>query len=162
MTVTEEQTDEATEELIAFALSQYVVVLDHHGVPRYRDALGGGDNRPRFWFRFATGMSGEYRWSYSTRPSNAFLRDGEIGDAIHYILDEDFQQIATVQHVSPLTNTGTHDFRVLPNGNYLLMSYQDRVQRDLSSYGYVLSSFRVCTPTGCQARAAGTRTPAFR
>ena len=41
-------------------------------------------------------------------------------------LDEDFQRIATVSHVSPLTNTGVHDFRVL------LMSYEDRVQRDLS------------------------------
>ncbi|MYD87554.1 MAG: hypothetical protein F4Y14_16055, partial [Acidobacteria bacterium] len=156
MTVTEEVADEATEELIAFALSEYVVVLDHHGVPRYSNALGGGDNAPRFWFRFArTGTNGEFRWSYATRPAVAFRPTGEIGDAIHHILDKDFQRIATVQHVSPLTNTGTHDFRVLPNGNYLLMSYQDPVQRDLSSYGYELSSFPHLHPnwlSGTRAR----------
>jgi len=142
MTATEEVSGGATEELISFGYSEYLVILDHHGVPRYRKLLGGGDNRPRFWFRFVqVGANGEYRYSYATRPAGAVSPTNEVDDAIHFILDEDFQQLATVQHVSPLTNTGTHDFRVLPNGNYLLMSYQDRIRRDLSAYGYELSSF---------------------
>ncbi|MDE0602684.1 MAG: fibronectin type III domain-containing protein, partial [bacterium] len=134
MTVTEEQAGEATEELISFGFEGYLVLLDHHGVPRYRNFRGAGATRPRFWFRLArVGANGEYRYSYGARASGA--------SGTHFILDEDFRQIARVTHVSPLTNTGVHDFRVLPNGNYLLMSYEGRVRRDLSAYGYDLSSF---------------------
>ncbi len=139
MSVTEEVTDGATEELISWGMRNYVVIIDHHGVPRYRRAVGASAGDPRFWFRFArVGANGEYRYSYGNRGAGS---QANPPDATHFILDEDFQQIATVSHVSPLTNTGVHDFRVLPNGNYLLMSYEDRIRRDLSAYGYGLSNF---------------------
>ena len=139
MSVTEEVTDGATEELISWGMRDYVVIIDHHGVPRYRRAVGASAGDPRFWFRFArVGANGEYRYSYGNRGAGS---QANPPDATHFILDEDFQQIATVSHVSPLTNTGVHDFRVLPNGSYLLMSYEDRIRRDLSAYGYGLSNF---------------------
>ncbi|MCY3646804.1 MAG: fibronectin type III domain-containing protein [Chloroflexi bacterium] len=139
MSVAEEVSGGAMEELISWGMRDYVVIVDHHGVPRFRRAVGVFAGDPRFWFRFArVGANGDYRYSYGNREAG---RLPNAIDATHFVLDEDFQRIATVSHVSPLTNTGVHDFRVLPNGNYLLMSYEDRVRRDLSAYGYDLSNF---------------------
>ena len=54
------------------------------------------------------------------------------GCAVHHILDEDFAELTTVSSRSPLKCTGVHDFRILDNGGYLLMSYEPEVDRDLS------------------------------
>ncbi|MXZ95236.1 MAG: hypothetical protein F4Y99_04830 [Acidimicrobiaceae bacterium] len=113
---------DVTESLVAFPFGNYLAVIDHHGVPRFRRQLG---EAPRFWFRhYRVGSSGEYRWHYTTRPP------GEC--ATHYILDEDFTLLAAVHSFLPLQCTGLHDFRILDNGGYLLMSYEPRVSRDIS------------------------------
>ncbi|MDE2639850.1 MAG: aryl-sulfate sulfotransferase, partial [Chloroflexota bacterium] len=113
---------DVTESLIAFPLGVYLAIIDHHGVPRFRRQPG---DTPRFWFRhYRVGASGEYRWHYTTRPP------GEC--ATHHILDEDFTLLAAVHSFLPLQCTGLHDFRILDNGGYLLMSYEPRVSRDLS------------------------------
>ena len=151
MTVTEEVADGATEALISWGMGDYLVIVDHHGVPRYRRALNAPPGNPRFWFRFyEVGANGEYRYSYGIRP------DSE-SPATHFVLDEGFRQIATVSHVSPLTGTGVHDFRVLPNGNYLLMSYEGHVWRDLSAYGYDLSILPRQNPRNPAPWVDGTR-----
>jgi len=117
-----------TESLISFTFGGYLSVLDHHGVPRYRRLVGTtAGTQPRFWFRhYRVGSGGEYRWHYTTRPSGA----GSC--ATHRILDEDFAQIATVSSKPPLQCTGVHDFRILDNGGYLLMSYEPPISRDIS------------------------------
>ncbi|WP_419863485.1 cell wall-binding repeat-containing protein [Candidatus Poriferisodalis sp.] len=113
---------DVTESLISFALGDYLAVIDHHGVPRFRRQPGA---TPRFWFRhYRVGSSGEYRWHYTTRPAG--------GCSTHHILNEDFASLATVSSKSPLRCTGVHDFRILDNGGYLLMSYEPRVNRDIS------------------------------
>ncbi len=139
-TVTEEVTDAAMEELVSWGWRDYLVIIDHHGVPRFRRALNAFPGNPRFWLRFSqVGPTGEYRYSYAERPYSE-------SPATQFILDEDFERVTTVKVVAPLTNTGVHDFRVLSNGNYLLMSAEWRVRRDLSSYGYDLSSFPYQNP----------------
>ncbi|MYA49425.1 MAG: hypothetical protein F4Y25_01545, partial [Chloroflexi bacterium] len=111
---------DVTESLIAFPLGDLLAVIDHHGVPRYRTTP---PNPPVMWFRhYRVGSSGEYRWHYSTRGCTD----------THHILDEDFARLATVSSKSPLECTGIHDFRILDNGGYLLMSYEPTVNRDLS------------------------------
>ncbi len=113
---------DVTESLISFAFGDYLVVIDHHGVPRYRLQP---EQTPRMWFRhYRVGSSGRYRWHHTSR--------GPRGCATHYILDEDFAQVATVSSKPPLKCTGAHDFRILDNGGYLLMSYEPAVNRDLS------------------------------
>ena len=113
---------DVTESLISFALDGYVAVIDHHGVPRFRREPGA---TPVFWFRhYRVGSSGEYRWHYTTRATRC--------NASHHILDEDFAWVANVASRSPLGCTGVHDFRILDNGGYLLMSYEPGITRDIS------------------------------
>ena len=129
MTVTESQAGAATESLISFTLDGYLAIIDHYGVPRLRRFLGTGPTEgPRFFFRFyQVGTNGEYRYHYTTRPATG---------AAHFILDEDFRRTATVRSRLPLRSTGVHDFRVLPNGNYLLMSYEPAVNRNLERFNF--------------------------
>ena len=91
---------DVTESLIAFPFGDYLAVIDHHGVPRYRRDGTTQDTAPRFWFRhYRVGSSGEYRWHYTIRPPGAC--------ASHYILDEDFAQITRVYSRSPLRMHGS-------------------------------------------------------
>ena len=106
------------DELIALPLAQanYVAIIDSNGVPRaFRRTLF----RPAIYFRFyPDGGNGEHRYSYP------------VGIAI-YILDENLDFFDVVIALEPLTRQDSHDFRVLPDGSYLLMAYQD-TERDLS------------------------------
>ena len=113
---------DVTELLVSIRFGPYLALVDHHGVPRLRLRPGVTTS---MWFRhYRVGSSGEYRWHYTTRGSN--------GCAVHHILDEDFAELTTVSSRSPLKCTGVHDFRILDNGGYLLMSYEPEVNRDLS------------------------------
>ena len=114
---------EITESLISFAYGNYLAVVDNRGVPRYHQQP---ETRPRMFFRhYRVGSSREFRWHYTTRPARGCV-------ATHHVLDEDFAQLTTVSSKSPLGCTGVHDFRVLDNGGYLLMSYELAVNRDIS------------------------------
>ncbi len=114
---------EITQSLISFAYGNYLAVVDNQGVPRYHDRP---ETRPRMFFRhYRVGSSREFRWHYTTRPARGCV-------ATHHVLDEDFAQLTTVSSKSPLGCTGVHDFRVLDNGGYLLMSYELAVNRDIS------------------------------
>ena len=104
------------DELILFLNPGSLFAIDNNGVPRiiHRPSSGGGRHT---YFRFYPDVNGEPRYSY-------------IGGVAH-VLDENLNQIAVARTVPPLTRQDHHDFRVLDNGNYMLMAYQD-TERDLS------------------------------
>ena len=108
---------DAFEDLILFSRDFYLRALDRNGVPRLH--LGSWDST--FAVRFhRVGADGAYRYGIST---------GNVG---YTILDEDFEVVDDdVGTVLPLTVTNRHDFQILEDGNYLLMSYEPAM-RDFS------------------------------
>ncbi|WP_419553073.1 cadherin domain-containing protein [Candidatus Poriferisodalis sp.] len=104
----------ALDELILFSQSNHLIVMDHNGVPRVLRRVGqaaGG------YFRFYPDINGEPRYSYQRR--------------LTWILDENLDELAVARTVPPLTRQDGHDFRLLDNGNYMLMAYQG-AERDPS------------------------------
>ena len=102
------------DELILFSQAGRLYAIDSNGVPRIAHPV---NTYTASYFRFYPDIKGEPRYSF-------------IGWSA-YVLDENLNQIATPSTVSPLTRQDVHDFRVLDNGNYMLMAYQD-TERDLS------------------------------
>ena len=103
------------DELILFPLGYRLVIMDSNGVPRVLRSL----YQPgRIYFRFYPDVNGEPRYSHR-------------GPGGYTILDANLEYIETASSVAPLTRTDVHDFRVLEDGNYMLMAYQD-TERDLS------------------------------
>ena len=102
------------DELILFPFGYRLVIMDSNGVPR---VLRSVNQNGRFYFRFYPDVNGEPRYSYTS--------------GVGRILNKNLKQIAVARTVSPLTRQDAHDFRVLDNGNYMLMAYQD-TERDLS------------------------------
>ena len=105
------------DELILIPGAGRIVIMDSNGVPRANPRVGG-DIRPFFRF-YPDGGDGRHRYSY-TVPAVA-----------SFVLDENLDRVAAARTVAPLTRQDAHDFRVLDNGNYMLMAYQD-TERDLS------------------------------
>ena len=146
-TVTFPNTD-AFEDLILFNRDAYLRVLDRNGVPRLRLDLGSGSSP--FAFRFhRIGADGAYRYGF---------RAESVG---YIILDEDFEVVDdNVRTVLPLTRTNTHDFQILEDGNYLLMSYEPAMRNfsdidlpyfdgaDVSSVDVLDAAFQIVTPGG--------------
>ena len=102
------------DELILFPFGYRLVIMDSNGVPRVQRSV---NQNGRFYFRFYPDVNGEPRYSYTS--------------GVGHVLDENLKQIAAARTVAPLTRQDSHDFRVLDNGNYMLMAYQD-TERDLS------------------------------
>ena len=106
------------EGLLLFHHAGHLVMMDSNGVPRFRETHA--DARSRTWF-FRVGPDEVYRYAYATWISNRV----NVLDQHMEVIDE---QVSTV---FPLRNMDPHDFVILPNGNYLLMSYE-RKGRNLS------------------------------
>ena len=106
--------DGVLDELILFSQTGRLYAIDSNGVPLIAHPV---HTYTASYFRFYPDINGEPRYSF-------------IGFA-GYVLDENLDQIAAASTVSPLTRRDGHDFRVLDNGNYMLMAYQD-TERDLS------------------------------
>ena len=106
------------EGLLLFHHAGHLVMMDSNGVPRFRETHA--DARSRTWF-FRVGPDEVYRYAYATWISNRV----NVLDQHMEVIDE---QVSTV---FPLQNMDPHDFVILPNGNYLLMSYE-RKGRNLS------------------------------
>ncbi len=116
------------EELIMLRFYDSVAILDNNAVPRFRrapghpvwnyfrvDRVAGADEQQ--------GDDLEYRYSY--------VHD-QHGRHAFTVLDQSLEILATgVTTVDPLATTDLHDFRVLENGNYLLLAYEPG-ERDLS------------------------------
>ena len=133
-------TPDVLEELMMFPGDQNLLVIDNNAVPRfhrgwrrhawldcrYYECIYDAYHDNGTYFRFhENGGDGEYRYSYTTSGSNASL-----------VLDENLEPISgAVLTVPPLTVTAGSDFRVLDDGNYMLMAYQPAV-RDLSYLGF--------------------------
>ena len=117
------------EELILLTLPHHILLmLDNNGVPRFHRELSYST-----WAYFRVervvgadrqqGHEPEYRYSYAQAR--------EQGRHRFSVLDQDLERIdRDVQTVAPLTTTDLHDFRVLENGNYLLLAYEP-AERDL-------------------------------
>ncbi|WP_419944416.1 cadherin domain-containing protein [Candidatus Poriferisodalis sp.] len=111
------------DELILLTTTQRLAAVDHHGVPRfsrsYQFADGETRGRGGRFFRF-------YPDQHSGQPRYSIISSG-----LTHILDEDLDEIAVARTVAPLTRQDAHDFRLLPDGSYMLMAYQD-AERDMS------------------------------
>ena len=116
------------EELIMLRFYDSVAILDNNAVPRFRRAPG----HP-VWNYFRVdrvagtdqqqGHDLEYRYSYVNDMPGAHE---------FTVLDQSLEIAATaITTVAPLETTDLHDFRVLENGNYLLLAYEP-ADRDLS------------------------------
>ena len=109
------------QDLILMSRGNYVALLDNNGVPRFRQR---GDRSVGAFFRLGhVGDQEQHRYSYIEKTTDA---DSQV-----VVLDEHFARIDTVSTVSPLNLTDSHDQWVLPDGNYLVMSYEPAT-RDLS------------------------------
>lgn len=101
----------------------FIAMLDNAAVPIYfkRTALASGD--------FKRHPSGERSYTVRTTDTNQWgRRSSEV-----VILGEDFEELRRVGTVG-LSHTDGHDFLILANGNYVLLSY-DGMLRDLTSFG---------------------------
>ena len=106
------------EGLLLFRHQGHMVMMDSNGVPRFRETHA--DARSRTWF-FRVGTDEVYRYAYATSIANRV----DVLDQHLEVIDE---QVSTV---APLRGMDPHAFVILPNGNYLLMSYE-RKSRNLS------------------------------
>ena len=109
---------DAFEDLILFSREGYFRLMDRNGVPRFRRGYAGAGT---FAVRFhRVGADGAYRYGFRG------------GGNVYTILNEDFEVVADdVGTVLPLTKVNSHDFQILEDGNYLLMSYEPAM-RDFS------------------------------
>ena len=108
---------DAFEDLILFKREGYLRLMDRNGVPRLHLGFGGFQFAGRF---HRVGADGAYRYGF------------RAGSGAYIILDEDFEVVADdVRTVTPLTSVDSHDFQILEDGNYLLMSYEPAM-RDFS------------------------------
>ena len=124
------------EDLITFGVEKEsegsIAIVDSNGAVRFHriDANWGGG-----YFRAAwVSAAGEYRYSYRGRGSGQHWQ----------VLDQNLESIANVTTVAPLTDTDRHDMRLLDDGNYLVMAYE-QADRDLSelTFGNFSTSQRV-------------------
>ena len=139
---------DAFEDLILFSHEDYFRLMDRNGVPRLHLDLGSGPGTLAVRFH-RVGADGAYRYGFRTESAD------------YTILDEDFEVVADgVRTVAPLTRVNNHDFQILEDGNYLLMSYEPAT-RDFSDIdlpyldGAAVSSvdirdaaFQIVTPGG--------------
>ena len=110
--------DKVLDELILHRFPNGLAITDSNAVPRWHSLPPGGSGGTTY-FRFYPDVGGEFRYSFRGRGRP------------YSILDANREQIDVVSAVAPLTRADGHDFRVLGDGNYMVMAYQD-AERDLS------------------------------
>ena len=138
---------DAFEDLILFNREDYFRLMDRNGVPRLHLGFAGATTLAVRFHR--VGADGAYRYGFRTES------------AIYTILDEDFEVVADgVRTVAPLTRVNAHDFQILEDGNYLLMSYEPATRdfsdidlpyldgADVSSVDVRDAAFQIVTPGG--------------
>ena len=133
---------------------QTVAVLDNNGVPRFHRRLG---HEVWAYFRvergpganLAEGEDREYRYSYFR----------EIDDTADFVvLDQYLQPIDTARTGAPLETMDPHDFRVLENGNYLLMAYEP-AERDFGGVSFEHAGLEAVQPQATRDSAVQIVTP---
>lgn len=128
--------------------SSYLAILNNHGVPLFYRK----DEQPAVDFKWHA-ATGERSYARLTGLRNRWgRRDAEI-----VLLDSDFTEIERVTTVG-LSHTDSHDFLILPNDEFLLLSY-DGSLRDLTGIG--LSSQELVEDSVVQIINRMTRTVLF-
>ena len=146
------------EELIMLRFYDSVAILDNNAVPRFRRAPG----HP-VWNYFRVdrvaradeqqGDDLEYRYSY--------VHD-QPGRHSFTVLDQSLEVFDTaITTVAPLATTDLHDFRVLEDGNYLMMAYEP-AQRDLSDLPFTHPAVNDTQPQNVLDSAVQVVTPEGR
>ena len=116
------------EELIMLRFYDSVAILDNNAVPRFRRAPG----HPVWnYFRVDRVAGAVEQQGYDLEYRYSYVHD-QPGRHSFTVLDQSLEIIDTaITTVAPLATTDLHDFRVLENGNYLLLAYEP-AERDLS------------------------------
>ncbi len=133
---------------------QTVAILDNNGVPRFHRRLG---HEVWAYFRvergpgagLTEGQDPEYRYSYFR----------EIDDTADFVvLDQYLQPVDTARTVAPLETMDPHDFRVLEDGNYLLMAYEP-AERDFGGVSFEHADLEAVQPQATRDSAVQIVTP---
>ena len=133
---------------------QTVAMLDNNAVPRFHRRLGH-----EVWAYFRVergpgaglpeGQDREYRYSYFRK----------IDDTTDYVvLGQDLQPVDTARTVAPLVTMDPHDFRVLEDGNYLLMAYEP-AERDFGGVSFEHPGLEAVQPQATRDSAVQIVTP---
>ena len=143
------------EDLILLRLDfQTVAMLDNNGVPRFHRRLG---HEVWAYFRVERGPGADQQEGQDPEYRYSFFR--EIEDTTDYVvLDQDLQQIDTTRTVAPLETMDPHDFRVLENGNYLLMAYEP-AERDFGDLSFDHPDLEAVQPQATRDSAVQIVTP---
>ncbi len=104
--------DEPTRNVVR---ATYLAIIDANGVPRWQQRLPNSRT-----VHFKAHPDGKYPYSYGEAP--------EI-----VILDENLDVVERVTTTDDLQHTGTHDFVIRENGNYVFEAYEPAT-RDFSAY----------------------------
>ena len=145
------------EELMMLRFSGSVAIVDNNAVPRFRRDPGHD-----IWAYFRAdravgadqqqGHGLEYRFSYadtSAWPHSWFT-----------VLDQSLEILDNgITTVAPLETTDLHDFRVLPDGNYLLLAHEPAM-RDLSNLPFDHPDIEETQPQAVRDAAVQVVTPA--
>ena len=95
------------------------------------------------------GQNPEYRYSYFK----------EIEDDVEYVvLDQYLEQVDTARTVAPLETMDPHDFRILEDGNYLLMAYEP-AEHDFSGLSFDHADLEAVQPQATRDSAVQIVTP---
>ena len=133
---------------------QTVAMLDNNAVPRFHRRLGH-----EVWAYFRVergpgaglpeGQDPDYRYSYFRK----------IDDTTDYVvLDQHLEQVDTARTVAPLETMDPHDFRVLEDGNYLLMAYEP-AERDFGGVSFEHPGLEAVQPQATRDSAVQIVTP---
>jgi hypothetical protein len=98
--------------------ADYIAKLDAHAVPLF--------------YRAVDAHSYDFKKHDNGELSYAIVVDDAAG-ADQVLLDENFDEIGKVR-AQGLVNTDEHEFHVLPNGNYIVLSYEP-AYRNMTAYG---------------------------
>ena len=126
----------------------YLIVTDNNGVPRARKHT---NTHLSPFHRVFEGNARQY--AYASR-----LPGARAGAQITF-LDNDFATVdASIGVRSPLSNTDGHDFLVLPNGDYVLLSYEP-ARRD---FGFLTDNYGITQSGGAPWGTEDTRDSAIQ
>ena len=110
-TFTVTKLDGASESLMTVSYGQYLAIIDHNGVPRFR---------------------GQGRGHFRAYPDGAYPYAVYVhADSAYTVYDGTFNVVQSGITTVNLHDTNSHDFFIKPNGDYVLIAYEPAV-RDLS------------------------------
>ena len=110
-TLTVTKQEGASESLMTVSYGQYLAIIDHNGVPRFRGQGRG---------HFRAYPDGAYPYAVHVRADSAYT-----------VYDGTFNVVQSGITTVNLHDTNSHDFFIKPNGDYVLIAYEPAV-RDLS------------------------------